>query len=108
MSRTRTLSTASHLVHSAVTLIAANGRPTIMASVEQCTAKDGIKVVLTASRHDPMRYELLDAVGKSALIVVSDADAYMGQRDAAKPDPDQPPLPTGDGEVTPFKGRDKA
>lgn len=100
---------SAHLVDQAVKLIAANGKPTITATVEQCTAKDGIKVVLTASRHDPLRYELLDAVGKSALIVVADAVPYMGERELAKPDPDQPELPVGGnngGDVRPFRSRD--
>jgi hypothetical protein len=101
---------ASHLVHQAVKLIAANGKPTIPATVEQCTAKDGIKVVLKVSLHDPLRYELLDAVGKPALLVVADASPYMGEDGPVKPDPDQPPLPEVDGEtgeIRPFRGRDK-
>jgi hypothetical protein len=99
---------SAHLVNEAVKLIAANGKPTITATVEQCTAKDGIKVVLKASRHDPLRYELLDAVGKSALIVVADCEPYMGEKAPAKPDPDQTALVDPDtGEIMPFKGRDK-
>lgn len=99
-----------HLVHQAVTLIAANGRPVISATVDQCVVKDGIKVVLKVSQSDPMRYELLDAVGRFALIVVADPEPYLGEREAAKPEPDQPPLPgAGEdgGDVRPFRGRQK-
>lgn len=99
-----------HLVHSAVLLIAANGRASIPVTVEKCTAKDGIQVVLQASRQDPLRFELLDAVGRSALLIVADSEAYMGEKTAAKPDPAQPALPgtAGEpGEVKPFRGRNK-
>lgn len=98
---------ARHLVYSAVNLIAANGRPVIRAQVEQCTAKDGIKAVLRVSQFDELRHELFDAVGKSALIVVADAEPYLGEKEPAKPDPDQPtlPEPSDDGEVRQFRAR---
>ena len=65
------------------------------------------KAVLQLSRHDPMRHELIDSVGKAVVIVVADAEQFMGQRAPAKPDPKEPPLPLGDdGNVKPFAPRD--
>lgn len=78
-----------------VKMIAADGRETILATVEQLTAKDGIKAVLTLSRHDENRHQLLDAVGKTVLIVVSDAKPYMAGG-IPKADADQRELPLAD------------
>lgn len=100
---------ATHLVTQAVRLIAANGHPSIQAELDSCTVKDGIKAVLNLSKHDPMRHELTDAVGKTVMVVVADIEPFMGQSKEAKPDPDQTTLPGTGGEenVKPFKGKDK-
>lgn len=58
--------------------IAAQGRDTVAADLEQITAKDGIKAVLTLSKNDPQRHSLLDAVGKPVLLVVASAAEFMG------------------------------
>lgn len=76
----------------AVKMIAADGRDTITAVLEQATVKDGIKAVLTLPRTDKQRHDLLDAVGKPVLLVVVDVAQYGGG-ERPRPDPDQPPLP---------------
>jgi hypothetical protein len=97
---------ASHLVRNAVKLIAANGRASIDATLEQATVKDGIKAVITLSQRHPLRHELTDAVGKAVLIVVADVTEFMGEKAPAKPDPEEPSLPISDsGNVKPFKGK---
>jgi len=101
---------ARHLVHEAVQIIAASGRPAIEARLE-------IKIVIRANRHHGLREQLLDSVGKPVLIVVADEEAYMGERAPAKPEPDQQSLAIAaevlansgdDGDtVKPFRGKPK-
>lgn len=98
---------ARHTVTTAVRIVSAQGRPTIVAEVDQITAKDGLKVVLKTSRQDENIVGLNRALGKSVLIVITDADSFMGEREPAKPDPDQPDLtPGGGGDVRRFKAKD--
>jgi len=97
---------AAHLISQAVELIAANGQPVIRATVDSCHIKDGLKVTLKASLHDAQRHKMTDAVGKSVLIVVADTQPFEGETAPAKPDPQAPPLPLGDGDnVAGFKPR---
>lgn len=78
-------------VAEAVRIIAADGRKVITSTLEQITAKDGIKAVCVLGKHDPNRHELLDSVGKAVLIVVADTEQYKGG-DIPKGDADQPEL----------------
>lgn len=80
-------------IREAVRMIAGDSRPVITAKLDQLTAKDGIKAVLSLSQHDANRHELLDAVGKVVLVVVADAEPYQGG-DTPKAEPDQRPLLT--------------
>lgn len=90
---------SNHLVRQAVALIAKDGRPTITAQCESVTVKDGIKAVLTLSKHDELRHALTDSQGQSVLIVVVDAENYIGARGDLKPDakPSEPELSDQDG-----------
>lgn len=83
------------LVRRAVAMIALSGRPTITATCESATVKDGIKAVLTLGKHDELRHALVDSQGQSVLIVVVDAENYIGSRGDLKPDapPTEPGLP---------------
>lgn len=81
-----------YAIAQAVRTIAAKGRPTVRATIDQLTAKDGIKAVLSLSKADPQRHALLDAVGQQVVIVVADAEAFLGGELPAS-DPDQPDLP---------------
>lgn len=92
---TRVTDRCTALVRHAVQLIAADGREVITADLEQITAKDGIKAVLTLAKHDPSRHTLLDSVGKKVLIVVADDTQFMGG-ELPQPDPDQTELPVAD------------
>jgi len=76
-------------VKQAVEIIASADRPTIVATVEQVTVKDGIKAVLTLPKSDGQRHELFDAAGRSVLLIVGGASEYMGGADQVQPDPDQ-------------------
>lgn len=79
-------------IKQAVEIIASANRPTIVATVEQVTVKDGIKAVVTLPKSDQQRHELFDAAGCAVLLIVGGASEYMGGADAVKPDPDQPEL----------------
>lgn len=79
-------------VRKAVEIIASANRPTIIATVESVTVKDGIKAVLTLPKSDAQRHELFDAAGLSVLLIVGGASEYYGGADKVKPDPDQPAL----------------
>jgi hypothetical protein len=82
-------------IQQAVHFIYSEGRTVITADLEQLTAKDGIKAVLTLNRHDENRHELLDSVGKPVLVIVGDARVFGGGA-LPKPDPMQPQLPIAD------------
>lgn len=81
-----------YAIAQAVRTIAAKGRPTVRATIDQLTAKDGIKAVLSLSKADPQRHALLDAVGQQVVIVVADAEGFMGG-DLPAGEPDQRDLP---------------
>jgi hypothetical protein len=91
----RVTSQVGDAVRDAVRVIASEGRDVIAAELEQITAKDGIKAVCTLVKHDPNRHALLDAVGRTVLLVVAGADPFMGG-DIPKADPDQQELPIAD------------
>lgn len=74
----------------AVEIIAADKRPVIKATLEKCTVKDGIDATLKLSKHDPQRHSLIDATGATVMIAVASADDFMGEREPAKTDPDEP------------------
>lgn len=80
---------AETLVRKAVRIIAQAGRKTITGNLEQVTVKDGIKAVVTVSKHDECRHELVDSCGSSVLIVVADTEEFDAHRDPVGPDPDQ-------------------
>lgn len=79
-------------VRQAVEIIASDNRPTIVATVESVTVKDGIKAVVTLPKSDAQRHELFDAAGMSVLLIVGGAAQYYGGADQIQPDPNQPAL----------------
>lgn len=87
----RTTQRIDSAVKQAVLIIASDGRKVITSTLEQITAKDGIKAVCVLGKHDPNRHELLDSVGKDVLIVVADTEQYRGG-EVPQADPDQPML----------------
>ena len=91
----RAKSSCTELIKKLVNLIAADGRETITADLEQITAKDGIKALLKLTRFDKHRHALLDAVGKPLLLIVADHEQFLGGEEPT-PDPDQRELPVAD------------
>lgn len=78
-------------IEQAVRAIAAEGRETCVAQIDQLVSKDGIKVQLKVAGNDPQRHTLLDSVGKEVLIVVADSRQFMGGK-APEAEPNQPTL----------------
>lgn len=76
----------------AVQIIAAQGRPTVKATVDSVQFKDGIKAVFTLPASAPSRHELADSTGQTVLVVLADAEPLLGGMDAVRPEPDQPAL----------------
>lgn len=73
----------------AIEILAAGGRRTIKATLDQVTVKDGVVGKLVLSRHDPLRHALFDSVGSTVLIVVADPDDFTGERAPVEIHPDQ-------------------
>lgn len=100
---------ARTLVALAAQIIAANGQPHIVATLEQVLIKDGAKLVLKASRHTPEIHDFIDAAGATVVLALADTQSFGGERSPAKPDPDEPELPVedaGSSKVKPFKSKD--
>lgn len=90
-------------IKEAVQIIASANRPTIVATVESVTVKDGIKAVVTLPKSDAQRHQLFDAAGMAVLLIVGGASEFYGGSDSVKPDPDQPALNGfGEGEQQEF------
>lgn len=79
-------------IKDAVEIIASDNRPTIVATVESVTVKDGIKAVVTLPKSDAQRHELFDAAGQAVLLIVAGAKGFYGGTDQVQADPDQPAL----------------
>lgn len=76
-------------IKAAVEIIASANRPTIVATVESVTVKDGIKAVVTLPKSDAQRHELFDAAGSVVLLIVAGASEFYGGADQVQADPDQ-------------------
>ncbi len=85
------ISASGALVRATVNTVAADERKVIVADLDKVEFKDGIKAQISCSRTSEYRHELSDAQGQQILIVVADADKYMGG-DHPEAEPDQPPL----------------
>lgn len=79
-------------VGNAVELIASHGRAVIRATIETVTIKDGIKATLSMSKFDENRHMLADAQGGTVLLVLADADEFVGEQGAVEIIPDQPTM----------------
>lgn len=86
----------AHAIDKAVQIMAADGRQTILATLEQITIKDGIKAVAVLDKHSPYRHDLADAQGKEILIVVGGGDTYHGAASEVEITKDEPSLPLDD------------
>lgn len=88
---------AEDVVRRAVAIIAKRGFDTLPISVADFTVKGGeIKGKFGALVSEQNVVSLSDHQGKAALIVLTDAADFFGERAEAKADPDEPGLPIED------------
>lgn len=89
-------SQARALVEAVVDAVAAQGRPTIKIAVKTVQS-DGevIKAAVTLPAMHKLRHELLDAAGRPAMLIVADADEFMGEGVVPGINPDQGSLDMG-------------
>lgn len=89
----RATSAARALVEKVVRLVAADGFQTLHATLQQFTAKDGIKVVLEMAATDENVLALNHRRGASIMMVIADDAAYTGEKAAVPITPNEPELP---------------
>ncbi|MBM6396175.1 hypothetical protein JQC79_10480 [Ochrobactrum anthropi] len=88
---------AEDVVRRAVSIIAKRGFDVLPIKVADFTVKGGeIKGKFGALVSEQNVVSLSDHQGQSALIVLTDATDFFGERTEAKPDPDEPGLPIED------------
>jgi hypothetical protein len=71
-------------------IIAGRGFKSIHATLASVMVKDGLKLVLTASKGVDGRGDLLDHQGNGVTVVIKDINAYLGQRSEPAIDKDEP------------------
>lgn len=76
-------------VKQAVALIAAEGRVTVVGTLEQVTFKGAIKASIVLSKSNIHRLDLADNVNQEVLIVIMPAEQFTGGMDGIQADPDQ-------------------
>ena len=76
-------------VKQAVALIAAEGRVTVVGTLEQVTFKGAIKATLALSKSNVHRLDMADNVGQEVLVVIMPAEQFTGGMDGIEADPDQ-------------------
>lgn len=71
-----------YLVRKIAAAIAAEGRPAITVTVDSVSRKPGKKIEakILVSQYDEQRHELFDAAGDVAVLCVSNAERYIGER----------------------------
>lgn len=79
----------------AVHLLAAQGRTTVVADLDQITRKDGIKAVFKINSNTAGRHELFDSEGKACLIIVADATDHTAGMDDVRGEADQRAMDLG-------------
>lgn len=95
------------IVERAVSIIAEDGKISVVADLESCAIKDEIKAVFKVSRGNPIEdlHELFGSVNRPCLLVVADSSRLLGGMHDVRPDPNQPQLQLDD-ESTPENGMD--
>lgn len=76
------------LIGRAVRIIAAGDLAVISGHVESVTFKDGVKAVITTSKGEAA-HALADAEGGSCIVVITDAEQYLGRMETIRGEADQ-------------------
>lgn len=83
---------AGQLVREVCKLVAANERPSIVATLVEYKEKDGVEAKLKLPSKGEVVAALHEACGREVLVVTSGAEEFMGQASDAKIDADQPDM----------------
>lgn len=83
---------AERAVSRMANIIAGRGFKSIHATLASVMVKDGLKLVLTASKGVEGRGDLLDHQGNGVTVVIKDINAYLGQRSEPDIDRDEPTM----------------
>ena len=73
-------------------LFATAGISHVCATLESITVKDGIKGVVSLSRHDAQRHEVLDAQGQTVWLVLANPEQFTDTAHGHEADADQAQL----------------
>jgi hypothetical protein len=87
--------TAESAVRRIVGLVATGDMPHVVGKVQKFTVKTDLKIELQVANLVTNICALAEHGSGNAVLVLADADQFLGERAPAKPDPDQPPLPMG-------------
>lgn len=89
---------AENLVRGAVAIVAHQGFPHIHVDVGKWTVKEGVKPEVVARATVDNITHLAEHANGTAILVLAEANEFFGQRQDAKPEPDEPELPIEAGE----------
>lgn len=84
---------AKEVVRGVSDIVAGRGFKSISGTLEQVTVKDGLKLVIKASKMVDARRDLIDHQGGGITVVIKDINQYLGQRSEPEIDEDEPALP---------------
>lgn len=87
---------ASDVVRRAVRMIAADQHDVLEVNVAKFTVADKIKMDVVGNVTTPNIETLADNRGRAALLIFMSISDYMGERDEARAEPDQPDIPFDD------------
>jgi hypothetical protein len=88
--------TAEHAVRQACAVMAQAGAPYVHAKVAKWTVKGGdLKLEMAVTPLVENMIALAEHGSRGAILVLSDASTFLGERAPAKADKDQPDLPMG-------------
>jgi hypothetical protein len=83
---------ARFLVNKLCATIAAQGQKAAKGRLERLTTRNGVVMTINVSSSDPLRHELLDRVGGSVMVVLTQAEEMSGERAPVRIKPDQQDL----------------
>lgn len=84
---------AEVMVRRTAEIVAGRGFKSLHCTLEQIVIKDGLKLVLKASKMAEGKTELMEHQGGSVTVVLTDINPYLGHRNKPEIDKDQPELP---------------
>lgn len=84
---------SKEVIRRASNIIAGRGFQAIHCTLSSIAVKDGLKLVLTASKMVEARRELMDHQGGGVTLVITDINPYMQNRSEPDIDEDEPALP---------------